>query len=113
MENPRNKFGVQGPRQKPFREALRAEIAEAQDDNDYRSLRRIARRLLQLASGGDVRAIQEVSDRLDGKAPQFQTGDADEFRRALEMSDDELGHIARSGLAAGAPDSVPSDSTKH
>ncbi len=55
---------------KPYRDALRAAIAEAQDDGDYRSLRRIARAHLKAAAGGDIGAIREIADRLDGKVPQ-------------------------------------------
>jgi len=65
-------------RDKPFRDALRLEIATAQDDNDYKSLRRIARELLSKASGGDVVAIKEVADRLDGKVPQAIVGSDDD-----------------------------------
>lgn len=60
---------------KPFRDALRMEIAAAQDDDDFRSLRVIARKLLQSAAGGDVTAIKEVADRLDGKVTQLIGGD--------------------------------------
>lgn len=56
---------------KPFREALRMEIAEAGDSP--KSLRSVARALLEKAATGDVQAIKEVADRLDGKAPQAIT----------------------------------------
>jgi HPt (histidine-containing phosphotransfer) domain-containing protein len=62
-------------RDKPFRDALRMEIAAAGDDT--RSLRRVARALLDTAASGDVQAIREVADRLDGKPAQAieHTGD--------------------------------------
>lgn len=60
---------------KPFRDALRAEIAAAQNDDDFRSLRQIARKLLRRAGEGDVPAIREIGDRLDGKVPQAIVGD--------------------------------------
>jgi hypothetical protein len=62
---------------KPFRDALRLEIAAAQDENDFRSLRKIARQLLQNASEGKVDAIKEVADRMDGKVTQPIAGDED------------------------------------
>lgn len=65
MSNPRGQ-----QRDKPFRDALRLEVAAAQDENDSRSLRRIARELLAVAADGDVSAIKEIADRLDGKVPQ-------------------------------------------
>ena len=73
MANPRGQ-----QRDKPFRDALRIEIAAAQDENDFRSLRKIARQLLTNAAEGKVDAIKEVADRLDGKVPQAVVGDTEE-----------------------------------
>lgn len=67
MANPRGQ-----QRDKPFRDALRMEIAEAGDDR--RSLRAVARALLDKAAEGDVQAIKEVGDRLDGKPAQAIIG---------------------------------------
>ncbi len=72
MANPRGQ-----QRDKPFRDALRLEIAAAQDEEDNRSLRKIARKLLSQASEGDVQAIKEVADRMDGKVPQGIMGGED------------------------------------
>lgn len=58
---------------KPFRDALRQEIAAAGEDR--KRLRSIADALLAKAESGDVQAIKEVADRLDGKAPQAIVGD--------------------------------------
>ena len=60
---------------KPFRDALRMEIAAAQDENDTKSLRRIARALLEKGAEGDVQAIKEIADRMDGKVTQTIGGD--------------------------------------
>jgi hypothetical protein len=38
--------------------------------NDPRHLRAIARKLIEMAEGGDLQAIKEVGDRLDGKCAQ-------------------------------------------
>ena len=62
---------------KPFRDALRMEIAAAQDENDTKSLRRIARALLEKGADGDVPAIKEIADRLDGKVSQPIDGDGE------------------------------------
>ena len=59
---------------KPFRDALRAEIAAAQDENDFRSLRKIARGLLTAAGEGKIDAIKEIADRMDGKVAQAHIG---------------------------------------
>lgn len=62
--------------EKPFRDALRMEIA-AVKENDPRSLRLIARKLLEKAAEGDMQAIRELADRTDGKVPQAIVGDDD------------------------------------
>lgn len=56
---------------KPFREALRLELA-ALEDSDPKSLRALARNLLKLAASEKdaLHAIREVADRLDGKPAQ-------------------------------------------
>ena len=63
MANPRGQ-----QRDKPFRDALRMEIADAGDD--FKALRPIAAALISKASEGDIPAIKELADRLDGKVPQ-------------------------------------------
>jgi hypothetical protein len=67
------------PKEKPFRDALRQELAALGND-DPKSLRSLARRLLEKASAGDdsMAAIKEVADRLDGKPAQAVIGDEDE-----------------------------------
>jgi len=55
---------------KPFRDALRLELAALKDD-DPKALRGLARQLLKIASGDDgLPAIKEIADRLDGKPAQ-------------------------------------------
>jgi hypothetical protein len=41
-----------------------------------------------------VAAANALLDRAYGKPPQFNTGDATSFRKAVEMTDDELAAIA-------------------
>ena len=44
--------------------------------SDPRHLRAIARKLIEMAEGGDLQAIKEVADRLDGKCAQvIERGD--------------------------------------
>lgn len=86
MANPSSR-GQQ--RDKPFRDALRMEIADA--DGDFKRLRKIAAALADKAETGDVQAIKEIADRLDGKVAQAITGDDEldpikviqEIRRSL------------------------------
>jgi hypothetical protein len=78
-------------RQKPFADVLRMEICAG---NDPRHLRAIARKLIEMAEGGDLQAIKEVGDRLDGKCAQVvERGDVP----VEVLSDAELLAIIRGG----------------
>ena len=58
-------------RDKPYRDALRMELAAAEAaGNDMKTLRSIARKHIALADRGDIQAIRELADRLDGKPAQ-------------------------------------------
>jgi hypothetical protein len=70
MANPHSR-GRQ--RDKLFRDALRMEIAAAGEDR--KALRKVAKALMHKAEAGDVQAIRELADRLDGKVPQAVVGD--------------------------------------
>ena len=54
-------------------------IKEAEaNPNHHRALRQVAGRLLDEAAQGNVQAIKEIADRLDGKVPQgIEGGDPD------------------------------------
>ena len=63
---------------KPFRNALRMEIAALGED--HKTLRDIARNLITLAGRGEkeaLSAIREIADRLDGKSAQMNGEDDD------------------------------------
>ena len=60
---PGNTNGIKG---KPWTAALRREIAKGKGD----ALDKIAKRVLTQAKAGNIQAIREVSDRLDGKPVQ-------------------------------------------
>jgi hypothetical protein len=68
MANPRGQ-----QRDKPFLAALRLEIAELAENP--KGLRAVAKKLIEKAAGGDVSAIKELADRLDGRVPQAITGE--------------------------------------
>ena len=59
---------------KPFRAAL-VRALEIADDNPEK-LDELARALIAKAKTGDVAALREVSDRLDGRVPQAVVGDS-------------------------------------
>ena len=56
-------------RDKLYREALRMELAAAGED--LKKLREIARVHIEKAAAGDMQAIKELADRLDGKPAQM------------------------------------------
>jgi hypothetical protein len=57
---------------KPFRAALRMELAEAGED--HKKLREIAAALIDKAAAGDVQAAVQIRDTLDGKPAQAIIG---------------------------------------
>ena len=73
-------------------------MALAQDEADTTRpsrLRKAAEALLGAAAAGDISAIKELGDRLDGKVAQAMTISADiTTRNASELSDDQLAEIA-------------------
>jgi len=61
---------------KPFRDALRLAVKRSADVDvkGKTKLDKIAASLVSEAVEGDVPAIKEIADRLDGKVPQAVTG---------------------------------------
>lgn len=56
---------------------LNIAIKEAVEGSDKTKLRAVADALVEKAMAGDVAAIKEVADRIDGKVPQALVGDGD------------------------------------
>lgn len=63
------------PKEKSFANMLNIAIKEAIEGSDKTKLRAVADALVEKAMAGDVQAIKEVADRLDGKVPQALVGD--------------------------------------
>ena len=69
-----------GKPDKLIRDALILELFKDGVDEDGKSsktLRRLAGRLIQNALEGDIAAIKEIADRVDGKPPITVQGDSD------------------------------------
>jgi hypothetical protein len=78
-------------REKPFNDALRIALR-----SDPLRLRRIADKLAEKAEEGDLAAIREIADRLDGKPAQvIDRRDAP----IEELTDSDLHIIASGGLS--------------
>lgn len=56
--------------EKSFTQMLRIAIQEASDDGKSTKLRALADRLVQEGINGNIVAIKEIADRLDGKSVQ-------------------------------------------
>lgn len=63
------------PKEKSFANMLNIAIKEAVEGKEHTKLRAVADALVGKAMSGDVAAIKEVADRLDGKVPQGVIGD--------------------------------------
>lgn len=96
------------PSEKTFANMLRVAIKEAHEDGNDR-LRAVADALVNKAITGDVPAIREIADRLDGKVPQAIVGDndSDPINMKVEMDAERFtraiaGLAARSGTGSGS-----------
>lgn len=65
------------PKEKSFANMLNIAIKEAVEGTDKTKLRAVADALVDKAMAGDVAAIKEVADRIDGKVPQAVVGDGE------------------------------------
>ena len=85
---------------KPFRDALRLELAEIGED--HKGLRVIASKLVGHAMAGDMPAIKEIADRLDGKPAQAIVGDDDADPVNVSINDRDMARAVLSLLRDGA-----------
>ena len=85
---------------KPYRDALRMEIA-ALREGDIKGLRVIARAHLNKCKDGDMAAIKELADRLDGKPAQESTVTIEHKRNATDWTRAELVAFLNDALAGG------------
>jgi hypothetical protein len=79
---------------KSWADAIRIAVNEAYEGGDRKKLRVLADRLVDKALEGEIAAMKEIGDRLDGKAAQ--SVDVTHHKSVEDMSDDELIEIIRS-----------------
>lgn len=76
------------PKSKPFKDALNLAVKRA--GIDQTKIQDIANKLVELAVDGDVSAIKEVADRLEGKPAQTQILQGDEDGGPVKVSRIEI-----------------------
>src|SRR5262245_43500399 len=99
-------------RDKPYREALRMELAAAGDD--MKKLREIAKAHIARCEAGDMQAIKELADLLDGKPGQIleHSGPDSEPITPITKIVREIVHITpEQALAAEQIDDAPLEIT--
>lgn len=70
---PGNQEARKGHQARPWKDAINRAIKRREAD-DPQALEKLADRLLKKVGDGDIAAIKELGDRLDGKAEQPITG---------------------------------------
>ena len=88
-------------KEKSFAAMLRIAINEATESGGTK-LRAVADALVDKAVSGDVPAIKELADRIDGKVPQAIIGDDDEAAISVVATIIRVIHDAKAN--AGNPD---------
>ena len=101
-----NKNGV-GRSGTQWRDAIRKALAR-----DKQALERVAVKLIACAEEGDMTAIKELGDRLDGKATQTVNGTLTHELRAAEATDEQLLDII-AGSGEGIARSSDSEKELH
>ena len=77
---------------KPWAEAIRKAIARRDLEGDSQALNKLAEKLLTQCDAGDLAALKELGDRLDGKANQSISGpDGDAIPVGIKVSYDRPG----------------------
>jgi ribosomal protein L17 len=79
-----------------FTQSLLTALKQTDADN-VEAIQRIADKLVDLAKDGDVQAIKEIADRVEGKVPQAVVGDPDNplhVKSAVTLTDEYLAAIA-------------------
>jgi hypothetical protein len=89
MAGVKGRSGTNKGKDKPWTEALR--LVVFRDDADgKRRLLKIAEACAMAAESGDMQAVKEIGDRLDGKATQTIEATIDDKRDAADWSRAEL-----------------------
>lgn len=89
MSGVKGRSGTNKGKDKPWTEALRL-VVFRDDETGKRRLLKIAEQCAAAAETGDMAAIREIGDRLDGKPAQESTVTIDDKRDATDWNRGEL-----------------------
>lgn len=71
---------------KIWRDAIRLALARGNDKKSGKTIERLAKKLIEVAMDGDMGALKEIGDRLDGKATQMIGNEGDKpFKHQIEV----------------------------
>ena len=76
---------------RPWTEAIHRALVRAEDAKDFRSLNALADKLLEKAADGDMSALRELGDRLEGKPAITVSGDPDAPLHLVAISGADIG----------------------
>ncbi len=85
---------------KPWADALRI-VANREGEDSTKRLMRIAEKCFAAAEAGDMQAIKEIGDRLDGKPAQESTLILDDKREPTDWTTAELDEIIHNARKSG------------
>jgi hypothetical protein len=97
---------------KEWRDALMWALENYKGCEKGKALRLIGEKLIEMAMAGDIQAIKEVADRVDGKPAQTIHADLTHFHEASDLSDAALENIA-TGSSKGASKAKTSTTKVH
>lgn len=89
MAGVKGRSGTNKGKDKPWADALRLAVYR-EDAEGKRRLLRIAEKCAEAAEAGDMQAIKEIGDRLDGKPAQESTVTIDDKRDSTDWTRAEL-----------------------
>lgn len=104
MAGIKGRSGTNKGKDKPWSDALRL-VVFRDDAEGKRRLLKLAEACADAAEAGDMQAIKEIGDRLDGKPAQESTVTIDDKRDATDWSREELVAFLRD-TAADSPRAV-------
>ena len=73
-----NLAGNNGSGKRPWKDAINRALAQRELTGKGRDLRALAETIIDKALEGDIAALRELGDRLDGKPTQVLAGDPDQ-----------------------------------